>query len=54
MQFSGEDAIRLVVILTVAISIFAPGLSARPGIELYARKIAVLGADAPEHQELPR
>ena len=42
--------IRLSVMLTVFISIFAHGLSARPGINLYARKVATLGADAPEGQ----
>ena len=40
--------IRLPVMLTVFISIFAHGLSARPGIRHYAQKISVLGADAPE------
>jgi hypothetical protein len=39
------------VIVTVALSIFAHGLSAMPGINLYARKVAALGPDAPEHQE---
>ena len=42
----------LAVIVTVMLSIFAHGLSAVPGINLYARKIASLGADAPEHQEV--
>ena len=51
MHLPGEATIRLVVILTVVISIFAHGLSARPGIELYAREIASLDASAPEHQE---
>ncbi len=40
------------VIVTVALSIFAHGFSAVPGIGLYARKIAALGPDAPEHQEV--
>jgi sodium/hydrogen antiporter len=52
MHLPGESTIRLAVILTVMISIFAHGLSAKPGIELYARKIASLDARAPEHQEL--
>lgn len=39
MHQSGEATIRLAVIATVLISIFAHGLSAMPGIELYARKI---------------
>ncbi len=51
MHLPGEPIIRLVVILTVAISIFAHGLTAKPGIDLYARKIALLDATAPEHQE---
>jgi hypothetical protein len=40
------------VIVTVALSIIAHGLSAMPGIDLYARKLAVLGPDAPEHQDV--
>jgi hypothetical protein len=42
----------LAVIVTVALSIFAHGFSAVPGINLYARKIAALGPEAPEHQEI--
>jgi NhaP-type Na+/H+ or K+/H+ antiporter len=51
MYLPGESTTRLAVIVTVALSIFAHGLSATPGINLYARKIAALGPDAPEHQE---
>ena len=51
MHLPGELTIRLAVGLTVAISIFAHGLSARPGIDLYARKIALLDANAPERKE---
>ena len=47
----GESTIRFAVMATVVLSIFAHGLSAMPGIGLYARKIASLAADAPEHQE---
>ena len=36
----------------VVLSIFAHGLSASPGIEWYARKIAALPADAPENQSV--
>lgn len=36
--------------VTVLLSIFAHGLTALPGIDLYARRIAALGPDAPEHQ----
>jgi len=33
------------------LSIFAHGLSAMPGIGLYARKVASLAPVAPEHQD---
>jgi NhaP-type Na+/H+ or K+/H+ antiporter len=46
----GESAIRLAVMATVLLSIFAHGLSALPGINLYARKISALPPDAPEHE----
>jgi NhaP-type Na+/H+ or K+/H+ antiporter len=46
----GESTIRLAVMMTVALSIFAHGLSARSGINLYARRIAALPADAQEHK----
>jgi sodium/hydrogen antiporter len=52
MYLPGESTTRLAVIVTVALSIFAHGFSAVPGINLYARKIAALGPDAPEHQEV--
>jgi NhaP-type Na+/H+ or K+/H+ antiporter len=45
----GRPAISLAVLLTVLLSIFAHGLSAVPGINAYAAKIAALGPDAPEH-----
>jgi len=48
----GDPTIRVAIIVTVMLSIFAHGLSAVPGINLYARKIASLGADAPEHQQV--
>jgi NhaP-type Na+/H+ or K+/H+ antiporter len=47
---SGEATIRLAVMATVLLSIFAHGLSALPGINLYARNIARLADSAPEHQ----
>ena len=50
MQLPGEATIRLAVIVTVLLSIFAHGLSATPGIGLYEREIASLDAAAPEHQ----
>ena len=34
--------------MTVLLSVFAHGLSALPGMEIYARKIAALGPGAPE------
>ncbi len=37
--------------VTVLLSIFAHGLSAMPGINLYAAKIAALDAEAPEHED---
>jgi len=49
MHFPGESTIRCAVMVTVLFSIFAHGLSAMPGIGLYARKIESLAADAPEH-----
>jgi NhaP-type Na+/H+ or K+/H+ antiporter len=48
MPIAGESTIRLAVILTVACSIFAHGLSAMPGMALYARKVRSLAAGAPE------
>ena len=51
MHFPGESTIRSAVMMTVLLSIFAHGLSAMPGIALYARKIESLPADAPEHQD---
>jgi NhaP-type Na+/H+ or K+/H+ antiporter len=50
LYLPGESTTRLAVIATVALSIFAHGLSAMPGIRLYARKIAPLPQSAPEHQ----
>jgi len=51
MHFPGEPTIRSALMVTVLLSIFAHGLSAMPGIALYARRIESLPADAPEHQE---
>jgi sodium/hydrogen antiporter len=51
MHLSGEPTIRVAVMMTVLLSIFAHGLSAVPGIAIYARKIASLPAGTPEHQE---
>jgi NhaP-type Na+/H+ or K+/H+ antiporter len=49
VHLPGESTIRLTVMATVLLSILAHGLSAQPGIALYARKVAALGHDAPEH-----
>jgi NhaP-type Na+/H+ or K+/H+ antiporter len=46
----GESTIRLAVMVTVWISIFAHGLSAMPGMELYARQIATLPPGAAEQE----
>ena len=42
--------LRLGMIATVLLSIFAHGLSAQPGIRLYARQLASLDANAPEYR----
>jgi NhaP-type Na+/H+ or K+/H+ antiporter len=47
-QPTHESTIRLAVMATVLLSIFAHGLSAKPGIELYARRIAALPPGAKE------
>ena len=47
-HLSGEPTIRLAVTMTVLLSIFAHGLSALPGTNLYARRVAALTSDAPE------
>ncbi|HEX5052925.1 MAG TPA: cation:proton antiporter [Planctomycetota bacterium] len=47
-QLAGESTIRLAVMSTVALSVFAHGASALPGIAWYARKVAVLPPGAPE------
>jgi sodium/hydrogen antiporter len=43
-----EGTIRLAVMLTVMLSIFAHGLTAGSGINFYARKLAGLPPDAAE------
>jgi len=47
----GEETIKLAVMVTVMLSIFAHGFSAMPGIDLYARKVAGLDAAAPEKSQ---
>jgi NhaP-type Na+/H+ or K+/H+ antiporter len=49
-DLGGESTVRLAVMATVLLSIFAHGLSALPGINLYAKRIASLDETAPEHE----
>src|SRR3990167_5317754 len=51
IKLPGEQTIRLATIATVLFSIFAHGLSAQPGIALYARRLVGLAADAPERRD---
>jgi len=44
----GESTLRLAVMATVLLSIFAHGLSALPGIELYSSRLSSLDPGAPE------
>jgi NhaP-type Na+/H+ or K+/H+ antiporter len=46
----GESTIRLAVMATVLLSIFAHGLSTLPGIVFYAKRVASLDSRAPEHR----
>jgi sodium/hydrogen antiporter len=50
VHLPGEPTIRLAVMMTVLVSIFAHGLSAAPGVDLYARKIALLDSSTPERK----
>ena len=50
---SGESTIRLAVMATVLLSIFAHGLSALPGMDIYARKISALPPAAAELEDSP-
>jgi len=47
---AGEGIIRLVVMVTVLLSIFAHGFTTLPGINLYARKLSGLDEKSPEKQ----
>jgi NhaP-type Na+/H+ or K+/H+ antiporter len=51
MHTAGEATIRIAVMTTVLVSIFAHGLSAMPGIALYSRTIGPAGAAASDHEE---
>jgi NhaP-type Na+/H+ or K+/H+ antiporter len=53
VQTAGASVVRLGLMATVLLSIFAHGLSASPGIRLYAQQIARLGTDAPEYEAVP-
>ena len=46
----GTSTIRIAVMATVLLSTFAHGLTAQPGINLYARRIADLDETSPERQ----
>ena len=52
VRMPGEHPLRYAITATVVLSIFAHGLTAVPGIDLYARRVALLDAAAPEHQEV--
>jgi sodium/hydrogen antiporter len=52
LRLPNESTIRLAVIVTVVVSIFAHGLSARMGSNLYARRSSSLDVTAPEHQSV--
>lgn len=47
-----EHPLRYAIVATVMLSIFVHGLTAVPSIDLYARRVALLNAAAPEHREL--
>lgn len=50
-KLPGESTIRMATIGAVLLSIFAHGLSAQPGIALYARRVARLAATSPERRD---
>jgi NhaP-type Na+/H+ or K+/H+ antiporter len=50
IHMPGEHPLRYAIMATVVLSIFAHGLTAVPGIELYARRVVLLDAAAPEHR----
>jgi hypothetical protein len=49
IRTSKEPLAWLLMISTVLVSILAHGISANPGVKLYARSITCLGPDAPEY-----
>src|SRR6516164_6342771 len=52
VHMPGEHPLRYAIMATVVLSIFAHGFTAVPGIDLYARRVALLDSAAPEHREL--
>jgi NhaP-type Na+/H+ or K+/H+ antiporter len=50
-NLAGEALIELAVVATVLLSVFAHGISAAPAINIYARQVEKLDADAPERQD---
>ena len=52
LNLPNESTIRIAVMVTVLLSIFAHGLSAAPGICVYEKRISTLDPDAPEHTPL--
>jgi NhaP-type Na+/H+ or K+/H+ antiporter len=50
IRLPGEETIKLAVIVTVLVSIFAHGFSTLPGIGWYSRRVAELGDNAPERR----
>ncbi len=50
-RLGGEETIKMAVMATVMLSIFAHGVSALPGINMYARKVAELDAASPEKSQ---
>jgi NhaP-type Na+/H+ or K+/H+ antiporter len=51
IDLPGEPTIRLAILATVLLSIFAHGLSARPGVEFYGHKVDRLGQNTPERHD---
>ena len=49
-HLTGEPTIKLAVMVTVLLSIFAHGITALPGISRYAKAIALLNDNVPEHE----
>ena len=52
VHMPSEYPLRYAITATVVLSIFAHGLTAVPGIDLYARRVALLDTAAPEHRGL--